>query len=96
MSMNDNIAIELNMLRERYPGKSELTYVEYADYFGIGRHHASWHFKQRSHQIGHKQIGRRVFIPLIDFAYYLAQQKFINGKRIILKPDDKNRKRGFC
>jgi hypothetical protein len=96
MSMDENIAIELNMLRERYPGKSEITYDEYADYFDIGRHHASAHFNKRKSEIAHKQIGRKVTIPLIDFAYYLAKQKFVSGKRVVLTPNDMKRKRGFC
>ena len=94
--MNENVTIELNMLKARYPGKMELTYDEYADYFGISRHHASQHFKARRKEIPHKQIGKKVIIPMVDFAFWLAQQKVVNGKPILLTQADKKRQRGFC
>ena len=94
--MNENIAAELSMLRERYPDTPELTFDQYADYFEISRHHASQHFNKRRKEIPHKQIGRKVTILLSDFALYLANQKIVNGRRLTLTADDMKRKRGFC
>lgn len=94
--MHDTIATELAMLRQRYPDKTELTFDEYANYFDIGRHHASQHFNKRKDEIPHKLIGRKVIISLTDFALYLANQKIVNGKKLTLTPADLKRKRGFC
>ncbi|MDR2532133.1 MAG: hypothetical protein LBC82_04745 [Oscillospiraceae bacterium] len=74
---------ELEMLKERFPGKLELTLDEYADYFGIGRHYACQHFSRINsgkNKINHKRIGKLIIIPLIDFAYWLAQQKVVDGR----------------
>ena len=102
--MHGAIKEELDMLKERFPGKLELTLVEYADYFGISRGFASQHFSRANrgkHKIGHKRIGKRIIIPLIDFAYWLAQQKVVDGKPLILPSEeqvrlDMKRRRGFC
>jgi hypothetical protein len=95
---------ELNMLRERFPGKVELTLDDYALYFGIGRRYACQHFglKNRGPQkIGHKRIGKKIIIPLLDFAYWLAQQKVVNGQALVLPgqaniAESMKRRRGFC
>jgi len=92
---------ELEQLRERFPGKSELSLDEYAAYFGIGRKNAARHFNQANegrYKIGHKQIGRKIIIPMIDFAFWLAQQKVVDGMPIVLLGDVKEamkRRRGF-
>lgn len=98
------IAEELEMLRARFPGKEELTLDDYADYFGVSRHYASQHFNRQNkdpNKINHKRIGRRVIIPLLDFAYWLAQKKVVDGLPLILPTAEENREwakrqRGFC
>ena len=94
---------ELDMLRERFPGKAELTLDEYSVYFGIDRHYASQHFNKinRSEcKIAHKRLGRKIFIPMIDFAYWLARNKVVDGKLVILPSEEglreeMKRRRGF-
>jgi len=94
---------ELTTLQERFPGMNELTLDEYADYNGIGRRNAARHFRRANegrHKIGHKQIGKRIVIPMRDYAYWLAQQKIVDGSPLILPGDgDVNqtmkRRRGF-
>jgi len=93
--MDENIAIELRMLKTRFPNVEEYTLDEYASYFGIKRRDASRHFQRRAKQITHKRIGRDIRINSIDFAYYLAQQKVVGGRQIVLTPDSLKRKRGF-
>ncbi len=102
-NLHPAIQEELDMLQALCPGKLELTLDEYADYFGIGRHHASRHFNQQNkgpNKIGHKRFGKKIIIPLIDFAYWLAQQKIVDGHLLILPgTGDVNemmkRRRGF-
>ena len=92
MDINDvhpAVADELNLLKERFQGKGELTLDDYADYFGISRHYASQHFMRANRgniKIAHKRIGKNDFrIALIDFAYWLASKKIdANGVPIIL------------
>jgi len=94
---------EIQQLRERYPGKAELTLEEYADYFNIGRRNAARHFKNANegrHKIGHKRLGKKIIIPMIDFAYWLAQHKVVDGQALILPGDSDikeamKRRRGF-
>ena len=104
MALHPAIQEELDMLKERFPGKVELTLDDYADYFGISRSYAAQHFdriNQKRCKIAHKRIGRkRIIIPLIDFAYWLAQQKVVDGKPLILPTpeqlqQDMKRRRGF-
>lgn len=103
--MHPAIREELDMLRERYPDKTELTLDDYADYFHIARGYASQHFsrlnKRERIKIAHKRIGRKIIIiPMIDFAYWLASKKVVDGMPLVmpssddLKQDMKNR-RGF-
>jgi len=94
---------ELNMLRERYPGKNELTLDDYADYNAIGRRNAARHFRQANegrHKIGHKKLGKKIIIPMIDYAYWLAHQKIVDGVSLVLPGDGDikeamKRRRGF-
>ena len=95
---------ELNMLRERFPGKNELTLDEYADYNGIGRKNASRHFRKANegrYKIGHKRLSRNgIIIPMLDYAYYLAQHKVVDGQALVLPGDGDikevmKRRRGF-
>lgn len=94
---------ELDMLRERFPNKQELTLDDYAAYFGIDRHYASQHFHRINCgrlKIAHKRIGKTIIIPLLDFAYWLAQHKVVNGKSLILPSAEETRaamahRRGF-
>jgi len=94
---------ELDMLRERFPGMTELTLDEYAEYHRIGRRNAARHFRSANRgvrKINHKQIGKTIIIPLIDFAYWLAQQKVVDGQSIVLPCDGDikevmKRRRGF-
>ena len=102
--MHPAIQEELDMLRERFPGKAELTLDEYAAYFGIGRMNAAKHFNLQNagrNKIGHKRIGKRIIIPLLDFAYWLAQHKIVDGRQLILPSAEDvqqsmKRRRGFC
>ena len=85
---------ELDMLRERFPGKVELTLDDYADYFGISRHYASQHLSRTNAggiKIDHKRMGRKILIPFIDFAQYLARCKVVNGAPLML-PTSEQRK----
>ena len=103
MTIHPAISEELEMLRERFPGKSELTLDEYAQYFGIGRAYASKHFLRKNkgrQKIAHKRVGKKIIIPLIDFAYWLAQKKVADGHALILPSEDDlrmdmKRRRGF-
>ncbi len=89
------------LLKERFPGKVEITLDEYAVYFEISRRYAAQHFyraNQGPHKINHKRIGKKIIIPMIDFAYWLAQNKVVDGKAIILPMDigaDMKSRRGF-
>ena len=100
-NLHQAIQEELDMLKERFPGKVELTLDEYAEYFGISRKYAPQHFSiinTGKNKINHKRIGRRrIIIPLLDFAYWLAQQKVVNGSPLLLQPEDIDMKsrRGF-
>jgi len=105
MAIHPAIEEELSMLRERFPGKAELTLDDYAEYFGINRHYAAQHFFRTNRgpqKIAHKRIGRkRIIIPLADFAYWLAQKKVVDGRPLILPTpeqlrQDMKRRRGFC
>jgi len=95
---------ELDMLRERFPGKNELTLDEYADYNGIGRRNAPRHFRQANegrYKINHKRLSRNsIIIPMLDYAYYLAQHKVVDGQALVLPGDGDikevmKRRRGF-
>lgn len=94
---------ELDMLRERFPDKAELTLDEYAEYFEIGRHYACQHFSRinaGANKISHKRIGKKIIIPVLDFAYWLAQQKVVDGHALILPTEEDikqsmKRRRGF-
>jgi len=92
---------ELSMLKERFPGKSEMTLDEYAVYFCITRHYASQHFSNINMgtiKINHKRIGKKIIIPFVDFAYWLAQKKIVDGKPFRLEGDieaEMKRRRGF-
>ena len=94
---------ELDMLKERFPGKQELFLDDYADYFHIDRHYASQHFNRINDgklKINHKRIGKLIIIPMLDFAYWLAQTKVVNGKALILPSAAQtkaamNNRRGF-
>lgn len=94
---------ELDMLRERFPGKQELTLDDYASYFCIDRHYASQHFYRINAgklKIDHKRIGKLIIIPMLDFAYWLAKCKVVNGKQLILPTVEETRaamtsRRGF-
>jgi hypothetical protein len=95
--MHPAIQEELEMLRERFPGKNELTFVEYAEYFGISRKFAPQHFARINRgpdKIGHKKIGRKTIIPFLDFAFWLANKKVVDGGRLPLTWDDAKRQRG--
>ena len=103
MDIHPAIEEEIQMLQARYPGKVELTLDEYADYFGIGRANAAKHFNNINRgekKINHKRIGRTIIIPVIDFAYWLAQHKIVDGRPLIL-PEmtdikaEMKRRRGF-
>lgn len=103
MKIHPAVQEELDMLRERFPGVAELTLDEYAAYWGIARRYASQHFSRANggaQKIGHKRIGRRIIIPVADFAYWLASKKIVDGAPLVLpapdelKADMKNR-RGF-
>jgi len=104
MSVHPAINEELAMLHERFPGKLELTLDDYAEYFGIGRRNAPRHFNHANsgkHKIGHKRFGKKIIIPMLDFAYWLAQQKIVDGHALILPGDvdlkqEMKRRRGFC
>ena len=103
MAIHPAISEELEMLRERFPGKNEMTLNEYADYFGIDRKNACHHFARINNgkiKIDHKRIGKRIIIPFIDFAYWLARQKVVNGHLLILPSPEETkesmkRRRGF-
>ena len=103
MAIHRAIQEELDMLRERFPGKNELSLDDYADYFGISRRYASQHFNHINEskiKIDHKRIGRTIIIPFIDFAYWLARQKVVDGKALILPSPEQakesiKRHRGF-
>jgi len=101
--MHPAIAEELEMLRERFPGKVELTMDEYAEHNGIRRRNAPRHFNNANsgqNKIGHKRLGRKIIIPLLDYAYWLAQQKIVDGRALVLPGDGDvkeamKRRRGF-
>jgi len=103
MAIHPAIIEEMEMLRERFPGKAELTLDEYAEYFNINRTYASKHFSRKNegrHKIAHKRIGKIIIIPLIDFAHWLAQKKVVDGRALVLPSDedlklDMKRRRGF-
>ena len=103
MAVHPAIIEEMDMLRELFPGKTELTLDDYAAYFDIDRTYASKHFSRKNSsrfKIAHKRIGRKIIIPLIDFAYWLAQQKVVDGCALVLPSEedlklDMKRRRGF-
>jgi len=94
---------EISVLRALFPGKEEMTLNEYAAYFGIGRANAARHFKDMNkgpRKIGHKRIGRKVIIPIVDFAFWLAHKKVLESGEILIMPYDNindamKRRRGF-
>jgi hypothetical protein len=95
--MHPAIQEELDMLHERFPGKCELTLDEYAEYFNIDRKYAPEHFAKMNHgpdKIGHKRIGRKIFIPMLDFAFWLACQKVVASGHLPLTWEDTKRQRG--
>ena len=100
--MHAAISEELEMLRQRFPGKSELSLDDYAEYFGLRRQYAPQHFcniNRGSHKINHKRIGRKITIPLLDFAHWLARHKVVDGKPLQLSGGIKaemKRRRGFA
>ena len=101
MALHQAIQEELEMLRERFPGAVELTLDQYAEYFGINRRYAPQHFNKMNlsiNKINHKRIGRRIIIPMLDFAYWLAQQKVVNGNMLIITADsiDMKSRRGYA
>ena len=104
MAIHPAIQEELDMLKERFPGKTELSFDDYAEYFGISRGFAPQHFSRLNEKpckIAHKRIGRRIIIPMLDFAYWLAQQKVVDGKPLVMPSEeqarlDMKRRRGFC
>ena len=91
-TLHPAIREELEMLRERFPGKVELSLDDYADYFGISRHYASQHLSRTNegkNKIAHKRIGKTIIIPFIDFAYWLACHKIgLDGRPLILPSSD--------
>jgi len=98
------IAEELSMLREQFPGMTELTLDEYAIHNRIGRRNAARHFKQANegrYKINHKRFGKKgIRIPMLDYAYYLAQHKVVDGQALVLPGDGDikeamKRRRGF-
>ena len=101
--MHPAIQEELDMLKERFPGKVELTLDEYAEYNNISRRNAPRHFRTANNgknKIGHKRIGKKIIIPILDFAYWLAQQKIVDGHALVLPCDgdlkqEMKRRRGF-
>ena len=103
MRLHPAIDEEYQFLRERFPGKVELTLDEYSEYFNINRRNAARHFRNANegkYQIGHKQIGKKIIIPMLDFAYWLAQHKVVDGMPLILPGDGDvkqamKRRRGF-
>ncbi|MCL1999650.1 MAG: hypothetical protein FWG65_12890 [Turicibacter sp.] len=94
---------ELATLKELFPGKREITLDEYAEYFGIRRKYASQHFYRKNQgecKIAHKRIGRKILIPLTDFAYWLASHRVEGGVLIKLPSEfdikqEMKRRRGF-
>ena len=100
--MHPAISEELSMLKERFPGKSELSLDDYAEYFGLRRKYAPQHFyniNRGQNKIGHKKVGRKIIIPMLDFAYWLAQHKVVDGTPLQLPGDIKaemKRRRGFA
>ncbi len=103
MNLHPAIEEELEMLREKFPGKTELTLDDYAAYFEINRQYASKHFLRKNNgplKIAHKRIGKKIIIPLVDFAYWLAQHKVVDGHALVLPSEeelqnDMKRRRGF-
>ena len=97
--MHPAVKEELDMLKEQFPNKTAMTLDDYAEYFGISRRYAPEHFAKANmsrHRINHRRIGRKISIPLLDFAYWLAQQKIVDGKPLLLNIDvDMKRRRGF-
>ena len=69
----------------------------------IDRHYACQHFSRINngiHKIAHKRIGRKIIIPMLDFAYWLTQKKVVDGYALILPSEedlkkDMKRRRGF-
>ena len=102
MKLHPAIAEELALLKERFPGKVELTLDDYAEYFGLRRQYAPQHFQNVNRgrlKINHKRIGRKtILIPLLDFAVWLAQKKVVDGKPLIITDTDLDmkRRRGFA
>jgi hypothetical protein len=43
LKIHPAVQVELNMLREMFPGKCELNFDDYAVYFGISRRYAPQH-----------------------------------------------------
>jgi hypothetical protein len=77
------VAEELQMLKERYPDRAELTLDDYADYWGISRRFAAQHLQrlnQKKIKLTYRRIGRRFTFPLIAFAEFLAKNRVEDGK----------------
>jgi len=103
-NLHPAIQEELDMLKERFPGKLELSLNEYAEYFDIKRDNADRHFRnvnrKSKNKIASKRIGQKYIIPILDFAYWLAQQKIVDGQALILPgygdlKQEMKRRRGF-
>ena len=94
---------ELEMLQQRFPGKQELTMDDYAEYWCISRHYVTQHLSRlnkRHPKLDYKRVGRRFIFPMLEFAYFLAQCKVVNGAPIMLSTsedlkDSMKRRRGF-
>ena len=103
-TMHPAIKEELDMLREQFPGMTELTLDEYAVHNRINRRNAARHFNHANegrYKINHKRFSRKdIRIPMIDYAYYLAQHKVVDGQALVLPGDGDikeimKRRRGF-
>lgn len=102
--MHEAVARELAALKERYPGKTELSMDDYADCFGIKRHYASRHLRninKGTPKIAYRRIGNVITIPILYFAYWKAQTLKVDEKSLELPPlitlmVDTKRTRGFC
>jgi hypothetical protein len=91
MTLTPAVKAELDILRERYPGKPELTRSELADYFGIseGKYISR---KLRVEEIPYKKIGKSdIRVNAVDLAIWLAACK-VGFNAMFIPP---KRGRGF-
>ena len=100
--MHPLVKKELDDLKERFPGKTEMTLDEWAVYFGIRRTYASQHFKLVTAgdiKVAYKRVGKRYVIKFKDFAFWLAQHYENDAMLRTLpkpRPDDSlKRTRGY-